>query len=71
MEIGEHKCLQTGSGSILVTLPKWWTRLHQWKGNDLLIVSLDGGALGLEPKKKKGKSSSQPRHGATRPQPER
>lgn len=53
MIVTERKLLGTGSGSMMITLPKWWILANHLKRDDILCISLDDGSLKLEPKKSK------------------
>lgn len=52
MEIDVRKISATGSGSLMLCIPRWWCRTHGLKNGSFLSISLETDqALRLMPKK--------------------
>lgn len=55
MEIATRKLTETSKGSLVVCLPKWWTRTRKLERGSLVTFSLDGEDLKISPEKDKRK----------------
>jgi antitoxin component of MazEF toxin-antitoxin module len=51
LEIGSRKLSETSKGSLVVCIPRWWTRTQGLEKGDRIVFSLDGENLIITPKK--------------------